>query len=190
MRTVVLLVSLLIAVAGAVAAAAEGPRPEIDDGIDDRDDLLAFLATYRCGVVERLRRIHENQASKTDRYFIIALKSDPQSYVQCIFLSNDTQMLCEASSGYYRTVPEEQRTGYLRPSSVAELARLGFLTDDTEGNFQRFLSFHGEPNYRAIADLVLMALFKAYGARIGSQLEWKSPLAFFPSPESECPPFD
>jgi hypothetical protein len=45
-------------------------------------------------------------------------------------------MFCEAASGFYDNVASEPRTRHLPASVIAALGRLGFLTDDSEGNFQ------------------------------------------------------
>lgn len=179
-----LLVAVLIVVWGSASLADQFQRPKVDDS----DDFLAFLLTYRCGVVERLSQIHENRKTDVDRYFILSLKASPQSYVQCIFLDNDTRMLCEASSGYYATPEVQDRAVFLRPESVAALARLGFATDDSQGNFQLMIDLNGEPDLDAIAEIVLTALYEAYGARLGDPLDWKSPLADFDPSQSSCAP--
>jgi len=72
-------------------------------------DLRAFLTTYRCTVIERLQIIHDNRERKMHRFLILALRFRPQNYVQCLFLDGDTRMLCEASSGFYATLPVENR---------------------------------------------------------------------------------
>ncbi|WP_158817101.1 hypothetical protein [Methylocapsa sp. S129] len=62
-------------------------------------DLSAFLAAYRCDVVERLKMIHADRAPKS-RYLVIGLLGAQRGYVQCLFVEDDHRLLCEAESGF------------------------------------------------------------------------------------------
>ncbi len=70
---------------------------------DGHSDLQNFLSTYRCAVVERLERMHArgDRSVQWDRFLILASRQAPEHYVQCIFTDNDTEMFCEAASGFY-----------------------------------------------------------------------------------------
>ena len=184
MRWCFLLAAFITGITLVKPAVAESDRLKVDDSMD----LRAFLTTYRCTVIERLQIIHDDRERKMDRFLVLALRFRPQNYVQCLFLDGDTRMLCEASSGFYATLPVENRRYWLRPERVAALARLGFSSDDSEGNFQKLIGFDGEPDLAAIADLILSTLYEVYGARVGSQLEWKSPLADIDPRKSACIP--
>jgi hypothetical protein len=181
-----LLVAVIVGITFAAPVAAEPGRLQMQD--DDAMTLRTFLLTYRCAVVERLQIIHENREREMDRFLILALKFKPQSYVQCLFLDGDRRMLCEASSGFYATPEVVDRQYWLSPERVATLAQFGFSTDDSHGNFQRMIEFEGEPDFAAIADLILSTLYEVYDARAGSQLEWKSPLADIDPRHSACIP--
>jgi hypothetical protein len=65
----------------------------------------------------------------------------------------------------------------LAPDRLAALASLGFATDDTDGNYQRLIDAAGEAADDAVADAILSALYRGYGARIDSRLKWAAPLA-------------
>jgi hypothetical protein len=139
-------------------------------------EFQTFLLTYRCAVVERLKILHGTVAPK-DRYFIFSLKRDPQAYVQCLFLPDQPRMLCEASSGFYLTKPGEPRSAWhVPPDRLDQLARLGFSTDDSDGNYQRMIDLGGGVNFVAIADLILSAIYHGYGARHGTPMQWSAPL--------------
>ena len=142
----------------------------------DPADLAGFLAAYRCDLVERLRMIHADRTPK-DRYLILAIKEGPRGYVQCLFVENDTRLLCEAESGFYEPKAGEPRRFRVRPEGVAALARLGFSTDDSKGNYQRLIPLDGSDDFAGVADVILTALYEAYGARMDSELEWQAPLA-------------
>ncbi len=43
---------------------------------------------------------------------------------------------CEASSGYYYNKEGTPRTFFLPREAIAALGRLGFSTDDSQGNFR------------------------------------------------------
>lgn len=180
-----ILVSLFISAPACIPmAAAEAGRLEVDES----EEFRAFIATYRCAVVERLEVIHVNRERDTDRFLILALKASPQSYVQCLFLDGDSRMLCEASSGFYAQLPVENRRFRMSPEGLAALARLGFSTDDSEGNFQRMIDIKSPADLNAVADLILSAFYEVYGARVGSQMKWVSPLADIDSRTSSCTP--
>jgi hypothetical protein len=113
-------------------------------------ELREFLSTYRCAVAERLAIIHANRDRDLDRFLIIALKFIPENYVQCLFLDGDRRMLCEASSGFHAQLPGESQLQGATPGGLAALARLGFSTDGSEGNFQRIIEFSGEPDLESV----------------------------------------
>jgi hypothetical protein len=139
-------------------------------------DLRNFIATYRCAIVERLKIVHANPAQR-DRYFIFSLKRDKQAYVQCLFLADRPNMLCEASSGFYLTKPGKPRSSWrVPPDRLAALAQLGFSTDDSAGNYQLMLDLRAGADIGAIADLILTAIYQGYGARIGTPMSWNAPL--------------
>jgi hypothetical protein len=139
-------------------------------------DLAVFLAAYRCDVVERLSMIRADRTPK-DRYLILAIKEGPRGYVQCLFVENDSRLLCEAESGFYAQAVGQPRAFRVTPEGIAALARLGFSTDDSEGNYQRLIPLNGADAFAEVADVVLTALFEAYGARLDSKLQWEAPLA-------------
>ena len=95
-------------------------------------------------------------------------------------------MLCEASSGYYDSKPDEPRAYRLPARSIAALGRLGFSTDDSAGNFQIWLDVSEPPDLNRIADFTLRVLHDGYGARAGGKLEFNAPLA--PRTSSQCVP--
>jgi len=156
--------------------------------VEGPTELQEFLATYRCAVAERLAIIHANRDREMDRFLIIALKFVPENYVQCLFLDGDRRMLCEASSGFYAQLPGENQHYRVSAEGLAALARLGFSTDGNEGNFQRIVAFSGDPDLESVATLILSTLYEVYGVRLGSQLEWKSPLAHIDRYNSVCVP--
>ncbi|MEZ5826910.1 MAG: hypothetical protein R3D30_07310 [Hyphomicrobiales bacterium] len=186
MRLRVLQAIAMIAITFAGPAAAQSGGIPVEQ--DDAMTLHTFLLTYRCAVVERLQMIHDNRDRKRDRFIVLAMRLRPQSYVQCIFLDGDRRVLCEASSGFYATPAVQDRSYRLPEYRVAALARLGFSTDDSEGNFQKLITFDGEPDLAVIADLILSTLYEVYDARIGSNLEWVSPLADIDPRKSACVP--
>jgi hypothetical protein len=137
---------------------------------DDQTDLSDFLSTYRCAVLGRLQTMYRNTNAALDahRFIVVAREDAVQSYVQCIFIDHATRMLCEASSGYYLTLPTEPRSMMLPNTAKIELAALGFDTTEEQGNFKRFVTTSKLDDLSAVADLLLTALFRGYGARINS----------------------
>ena len=153
------------------------------------DSLRALLVAYRCSVVDRLERIYEagDHASPIDRFLAVGVPGHPHGYVQCVFFDNRAKLLCEASSGFFLTRPGEPRTFYLPKAAVAALGRLGFDTDDSEGNFKLEIDIgDAEPNYNVIADFILKALHEGYGARADMMLRFNAPFA--PRATTKCVP--
>lgn len=104
-------------------------------------------------------------------------------YVQWMFIDTRARLLCEASSGFYFGT---ERTFWLAKDKVDALERLGFFTDDSNGNFQYFADIGTRPDFNTIADLILGALHDSYGARANSRLTFNAPFA--PSESSSCKP--
>jgi len=150
--------------AGLAAAGAEAASARLG----------AFLDTYRCVVVEHLTAIYARRGEE-NRYLILSLGG--QRYVQCLFFDADRQIMCEASSGFYAQPDGEPRRFRVAERGIAALGRLGFSTDDSEGNYQRQFEIVGRDDFPGIADLLLSALYLAYGARPGMQIEVEAPLA-------------
>jgi hypothetical protein len=152
------------------------------------DSLRALLAQYRCPVVDRLDRIYQH-ASPHDylgRFLGVTLSDHPHGYVQCMFTHQRTRILCEASSGYYYNKADAPRTFYLPPGAIAALKRLGFSTDDSQGNFRYDADIGQSPDLNALADLILTVLHDGYGARAQSRLTFNAPFA--PRATSKCIP--
>jgi hypothetical protein len=151
----------------------------LPQGAAAADDLQSFVATYRCEVLRRIDYIHD--AVKVDiqnRFVILGMRTSPlnivQTYVQCAYDDDLRHMMCEAASGFYADVGA--RTAFLPKDSVAALARLGFSTDDSKGNFAQRVDANGDNGRAAVAELLLKALYLAYGARSGMRLEVTTPL--------------
>jgi hypothetical protein len=148
----------------AAFAWSESEAAEIAAGLRD------FLATYRCAVVVRLERMHArgDRSTQTERFIILESRRARQHYVQCIFTENDTEMFCEAASGFY--APEASRF-QLTPQELVALKRLGFTTDGSMGNFHRVIGTKSPADFAKVADLMLSTLYEVYGVR-GSGLGW------------------
>jgi len=160
----------------AAAAPAHEPTP-----------LGQFLDQYHCPVVDRLERIYAvgDPKKHPDEYLIIDIPPRPETYVQCIFHA-ERKLYCEAASGYFLNAPNEPRTMRLPPTAVAALGRLGFSTDDSNGNFRLDIDTAEPPDFNAIADLMLTALHDAYGAQADTQLRFNAPYA--PRASRKCVP--
>jgi len=155
----VCLIALLLA--QTVAAKTAAPAGDLDQ----------FIATYRCAVLEILKRIHGQPLDRPDRYLILSV-DDKQRYVQCHFEEDDKVMYCEASSGLYA----QPRT-LLRLSRAqrAAIAALGFARQGDELNFQETRALDGESGLWDIAGLMLEALYRGYGASLKRKLFMTAP---------------
>jgi hypothetical protein len=158
--------------AGVVTLALTAPVGAVDSFLD-------LQAAYRCEVVRRLERIYATGDPRIDlnRYLAISLSGKPNAYVQCIFHNTRSRVHCEASSGFWATKEGQPRTFYLPPRAIAALAKLGFDTDDSAGNFSIDQAVEKSSNFGALADLMLRALHDGYGARANMKLQLKAPFA-------------
>ena len=147
-----------------------------------------LLVVYRCEVVQRLERIYAtgNPANDRDRFIAVTVPGHPHGYVQCIFHDNQTGLYCEAASGFWYDKPGTPRTFHQPPAAIAALARLGFDTDDSKGNFKIDFPVAAPPDFNATADFILRALYDGYGARADSNLKFNAPFA--PNTPTTCIP--
>jgi type III secretion system-like peptide-binding chaperone len=160
--------------------------PAVAAAEDTATSFHALLVEYRCPVVDRLEQIYVAFSGHARHPFLVVSPAvRPQDYVQCLFETR-ARLLCEASSGYYETKPTEPRAYRLPAGSIAALGRLGFSTDDSDGNFQIMLDVPDPPDFNRIADFILKALHDGYGVRAGGNLEFNAPLA--PRTSSQCVP--
>jgi hypothetical protein len=136
-----------------------------------------FIELYRCPVRERLELIHADKTHPGDRFFVLMLAGQPERYVQCLFFDEDRKVLCEAASGFYAHLPGKPNIFGPNSHGIAALAQLGFSTDGSSGNYQIELETTKPGALKHIADLMLTALYEAYGAYTGSRLRFISPLA-------------
>ncbi len=152
------------------------------------DSLADLQAAYRCEVVRRLERIYAAGDPKTDlnRYLVISPAGRPDAYVQCIFHDSRSQVHCEASSGFFTARAGQPRTFNLSPRAVAALARLGFDTDDSAGNFRLDRAVDKSANFHPLADIMLRALHDGYGVRSDTKLQLEAPFA--PGTPASCIP--
>jgi hypothetical protein len=184
------------ALASALALTMAAPTSAFARRVADVDDLAAFLAAYHCSLMKRLARLEDPDVRKDmadDRFLILANEDRPaeENYVQCIVAPDDTETYCEASSGFYAAETAGPRTTFLPPAAVATLARLGFSTDDSKGNFQRkWKNAAGRPDLDALADIMLSTLYAAFGARRNAAIIVNSPAVApgsAPLPADDCP---
>jgi hypothetical protein len=152
------------------------------------DSFLDLQATYRCEVVRRLEQIYAagDPRDALNRYLAISIPHRAQAYVQCIFYHTRSRVLCEAASGFWATKKGQKRMFYLPSRAVAALAKLGFDTDDSAGNFKRDQAVDASADFRPLADVMLRALHDGYGARGDMKLHFNAPFA--PETPASCIP--
>ncbi|HTW36010.1 MAG TPA: hypothetical protein VMD53_15435 [Rhizomicrobium sp.] len=175
-RVLPALVAAMVVLASASAVAA-------DDDLDD------FVATYQCSLAGLIAKIHAHrQPNDQDRFIVLALPGPTAAYVQCAFGDKDRAGLCEASSGWWNNSWERP---HFAPAQLAALARLGFSTDGSHGNFKQQMHFpkDGLEPY-ALATLMLSALHEGYGARKEMRIEVVAPFALRHGflPQQRCVP--
>jgi hypothetical protein len=141
--------------------------------------LRDFLVEYRCQLVDRLERIYEfgDHASHRDRFIAVTVPRHRHGYVQCMFAERRSLLFCEASSGFYYDKKSAPRTQWLARDKIEALARVGFSTDDSKGNFSLEKPLDRQPDFNALADLILQALHDGYDARAETKLRFDAPFA-------------
>jgi len=146
---------------------------------EEHGSFHGLLSVYRCEVVHRLEQIYAaaNPRSDRDRFIAVIVPGHPHGYVQCIFHDKQSRLYCEASSGFYYGREGAPRTFYQPSQTIDALARLGFDTDDSKGNFNIDFGVDAPPDFNAIADFVLEALHDGYGARGNMTLKFNTPFA-------------
>jgi hypothetical protein len=160
-------------------AAVSSARAEANDDAD----LADFVAMHRCEVVSRLQRIHaaprpkKSEHDSDGRYLIVASKFDASKFIQCIFLDERRRMLCEAASGFFAKKNMRSEVYHLSPGQLGALARLGFSTDASAGNYTIQFPLGEPPNFKAAAELMLRTLYLGYGIKSETPLEWSAPFA-------------
>ena len=142
----------------------------------DGADFNAFRKKYHCEISQRLAKLQASKRTR-DRYLVLALIYHPDRFAQCLSMTSGARVLCEASSGFYTQKGAKPRTFRPSPEAIEVLGRLGFSTDDSQGNFQRQMDTRTDRDIEAVADLLLAAIYEAYGARPNSALEITAPLA-------------
>ncbi|MEQ1714530.1 MAG: hypothetical protein ABL907_00875 [Hyphomicrobium sp.] len=159
----------ILLVAG-IAAMASTARAS---GLDE------MLLRHRCDVMERLDGIRASQDLRNgkDRFIVVSPLIDPGTFSQCIFFDQDRQMICEVASGFYLTKPDQPRVRLVSPAGVEALGRLGFSTDDSKGNFRLEIATPDSKAHTKVADLMISALFVAFGIKSTMPLDFYAPLA-------------
>jgi hypothetical protein len=137
-----------------------------------------FVDRHHCAVTARLQTLYDKVTTKPqDRFLILALSYSEQSFVQCLFEDDNSEVLCEASSGFYSAKPGEPRTFSLTPDAIAEVRDLGFDTDDSKGNYVIIKKIKSFRDLAPLTDFMLTALHRVYGANLTSQLDVSAPSA-------------
>jgi len=143
---------------------------------EDTEARRGFIERYHCELTTRLAMIRDTPAAK-DKFLTIFPKAKRGVYVQCLFNEEGDQVYCEASSGYYRAPAGETWAPDMPQTAVSALKSLGFETNIERGNFWQEMAITGGGDLDDVADLMLGALFDAYGVRLGLTLDIRAPLA-------------
>jgi hypothetical protein len=137
--------------------------PAICIGAEDQE--RAFVDRSKCVVLAALDAISDTPMKTSqdqNRFLILDPLDHRQGYLQCVLYDWDKMIRCEAASGFYEHRPGEPRLHYVAGAQLAALARLGFSTDDSRGNYVREFAVKGPSDFSAIAEFALSAMFEAY----------------------------
>jgi hypothetical protein len=137
-------------------------------GFTDRATSRCALHEWRCPVAAYLDGITRSSKELKSRYLILWAKKHPEFYVQCHFFDDDRQVHCEAASGFYYP----KIAGFATAEQLEALARIGFSTDATHGNFAQERPFRVDE----VATLLIETLARVFAFNIGDALEYNAPL--------------
>ena len=129
------------------------------------DDRLAkVIDNYGCQVSEALKTLGSTPTTVAKPFLTVAVTGKVAKQIECRFEDGRTHLLCETApiskdkAGDGSFYPISKRGG-------AALARLGFAMNEAAGTFQRSVSFEPTGEVRSVAELMLSALYGAYGMR-------------------------
>jgi hypothetical protein len=161
--------ALVLAVMGVCGAA----------GAETRTSERMFVDEHMCELTVRVEQIRNSRLPgrplRKDRFIILSAGTDQHRFVQCIFFEGDRKILCEAASGHYATRHGRSRDSVVGPGEVAALKELGFDTSEQAGNFQIELDATKPRALNRVAELILTALFRGYGAHPGAKVSYTAP---------------
>ena len=160
---------------GYLAVALAAGISAVSAAAQNSETLKELLHFQQCPLAPLLRAVYTRPA-KVDgraRFTTVTVMARPQSYVQCLF-TDRASVYCEASA--FSDGPIERKTP-LTPDAVAALQRLGFAPQPNGYNLVYERASAGEPDFDAIAVLMLTALHDAYGVRADTALDTYAPFA-------------
>lgn len=140
--------------------------------MNETDSLQSFARKHRDLLLQNLKEISAEETGERNRFLCISIGQN--GYVQCRFFDEEKIFLCEAESGFYRRIFDEHDTFQLNDEQLRIIKELGFSAK-TPGNFRKQIKFVDSNDYLTVADLILATLYKIYGARFDSHLEWDAP---------------
>lgn len=119
----------------------------------------AFVDDLQCPVTATINAIHRSprQADGLNRYIIVAIDFG-QRYVQCRFLGEDKEILCEASSGYF--APRKHKLKISKQQRAAITAE-GFVAEQ-HGNFSQTIKISRADDIEVVSRMLLRTLEKGY----------------------------
>jgi hypothetical protein len=164
------------AAAVAVLAATAGPCGAADARFGSFTD---FIDRYNCATTARLQALYaaKSKPGQSDRYLIASLVFAPDQFVQCLLEDDNSEILCEAASGFYTSNDGRPRTYQPSEATRTAIKRLGFSDDDSGGNFSLTRKLGSIADLPAISTLMLATLYDAYGANLLSDIELIAPRA-------------
>ncbi len=161
------ILSIIILVASFSASALA----HAETGNDAAETLDKFLLINKCAVASMIQQIHQHAPTDDHMRYLILEAEGTNGYVQCVMHDNDTAIYCEAASGYYF------KSLKISASGLSTIARHGFSTDASKGNFNFDVPITGSLTFDDIADRMLQTLYRAYNAHT-DHIDIKAPLIF------------
>src|SRR5260221_8699203 len=129
------------------------------------DDRLAkVIDNFGCQVSEALKALGSTPTEVAAPFLTVAVTSKIAKQIECRFEDGRTRLLCATSP----VSKDKAGDGSFYPISKrgsAALAKLGFAMNEADGTFQSSVSFEPTAETHSVAELMLSALYAAYGMR-------------------------
>ena len=133
-------------------------------GLAAEDRLAKVLDNYGCQVRVMLSAIQEAPASVTSPFLMIAVTDKIAKNLSCTFVNDRQHLLCSTAP-----ISKEKAEGApfykISKRGGTALGKVDFTMNETEGKFQRTIDLAPKQDLKPIAELMLSALYSAYGMR-------------------------
>ncbi len=158
-RWLALLLALLLAASPAARADEYDPQLE------------AMREQHLCKILTYLQAIRSQPPTPRERFLVLSAPGRI-GYVQCLFVDQDRNLLCEAASGYY----DKPHARYVSRKQLPALAALGFSTSARKSNYQQLRPVTDGESLTQVAEMLIRTMHGIYGFTQFDEIRYYAPL--------------